>query len=124
MVDDDPLFIMLTEQVVRDTRMVEQMLTFSNGPDLLSFLEDNTDQPDELPEMILLDLNMPVMDGWEFLEEYLLLLPRLKKDIRICVLTSSISPIDQQRAKAISAVYDYVVKPVSEERFAGIVQRL
>ena len=75
-----------------------------------------------LPQIILLDLSMPIMDGWGFLEEYKLLILAIGKKITLYIVTSSISPHDIERAKNINAVSDYIIKPVTKEKFAGIIK--
>ena len=64
------------------------------------------------------------MDGWEFLEEYLMLQPRLSKTITIYIVSSSISPADIEKAGTINAVTDYIIKPVTKERFMDMLKNL
>ena len=123
-VDDDDVFVFLTKKAIEQTCLVEKIRIFGNGRDAIIYLQENCGQPDLLPEMILLDLNMPIMDGWQFLEKYLLLEPKIGKKIIIYIITSSISPHDMERAKGISAVTDYVIKPVSKEKFIDLMKKL
>ena len=74
--------------------------------------------------MIFLDLFMPVMNGWNFLEEYILLKPYLKKKITIYIISSSIDPVDIKRAKSISEVSDYIIKPITRSKFLEAVKEL
>jgi CheY-like chemotaxis protein len=60
---------------------------------------------------------MPVMDGWEFLDEYMLLDPAVRKKITLYICSSSISPHDLERAKSIGAVADFIIKPIAKEKF-------
>lgn len=123
-VDDDSVFQMLTRIIIEKTQRVQKIKIFSNGKQAIDFLNSVHDQPDELPEIILLDLNMPVMDGWGFLEEYLLLKPRIGKEILIYVVSSSIDPEDVQRARKISEVTDYVIKPVNQAKLISLLNSL
>ncbi|PLB17916.1 MAG: Two-component response regulator [Flavobacteriaceae bacterium FS1-H7996/R] len=77
-----------------------------------------------LPDVILLDLNMPVMDGWEFLEEFISLKPKLEKKIPIYIVSSSNDPADIMKAKSISEVTDFIIKPVTEAKFVEMIQGL
>jgi CheY-like chemotaxis protein len=90
----------------------------------MDFLKSVAQNAAQLPEIILLDLNMPVMDGWEFLEEFTLLKPRLEKKITIYVVSSSIAPSDIQRAEAINEVTDYIVKPITTEKLLDMLKNL
>jgi CheY-like chemotaxis protein len=123
-VDDDDIYQFIMEKTIADTELVKMVKTFSNGKEAIQFLETAIGQPDLLPEVILLDLSMPVMDGWEFLENYLLLKPRVGKTIHIYVVSSSINPADVERAKNISEVTDYVVKPITKEKLISMLKNL
>lgn len=124
LVDDDDIFQLITQRVIAQTNLVETIKIFSNGLDAMVFLKSVAQNAARLPEIILLDLNMPVMDGWEFLEEFTLLKPRLEKTITIYVVSSSIAPSDIQRAEAISEVTDYIIKPITTEKLLDMLKSL
>ena len=73
MVDDDEIFIYLTKKAIDSVNIVDLIKVFGNGLDAIDFLKAHAHKPEELPEIIFLDLSMPIMDGWQFLEEYILL---------------------------------------------------
>lgn len=123
-VDDDEIFVFLTKKTIEQTNLVEVIKVFGNGLDALNFLKENENSPNSLPEIILLDLSMPIMDGWQFLEEYVKLHPRVGRKITIYICSSSISPDDINRAKEISAVTDYIIKPISKEKLIDIIRNL
>ena len=124
LVDDDGMFQFLTQKVIEQTSLVNQIKIFSNGLDAINFLKAVQNNKKDLPEIILLDLSMPVMDGWEFLEEYLLILPKFDKKITIYIVSSSIDPRDIKKAKSISAVTDFIIKPVTKDKFINIIKNL
>jgi len=124
LVDDDDTFVFLTQKIIKHTSLVNQIKIFSNGLDAINFLKAVQNKQEELPEIILLDLSMPIMDGWEFLEEYLLLKPRFGKKIIIYIVSSSINPVDVQKAKSISAVTDFIIKPVTKEKLIRMIKNL
>ena len=123
-VDDDAIFVFLTKKVIEQTNLVDHIKIFDNGLDAINYLKENKDNVDMLPEIILLDLSMPVMDGWQFLDEYILLQPKISKPIKIDIVTSSISPEDVAKARSISVVSEFIIKPVTKEKFNQIVQNL
>ena len=124
LVDDDEIIVYLTKRLVAKTNLVELTEVFGNGRDVMNYLHENYNNPELLPEVIFLDLFMPVMDGWEFLEEYALLKPKLTKNITIYIITSSVSPADIIKAKSLKEVSDYIVKPITKEQFVAILENI
>jgi CheY-like chemotaxis protein len=123
-VDDDRIYTFLVKKTIEQTNLVDTIKVFDNGLDAIDFLKKNVANRDTLPEIILLDLSMPVMDGWEFLEEYILLSPKLGRTITIYIVSSSISPYDIAKAKSISFVTDFIIKPVSKEKLIEIFKKM
>jgi CheY-like chemotaxis protein len=119
-IDDDDIYRFIIEKTIKDIDLVNLVKVFPNGREAIDFLESAITESHLLPEIILLDLTMPVMDGWEFLENYLLLKPRIGKRIHIYVVSSSINPADVERAKNISEVTDYAVKPITKEKLVDL----
>ena len=76
------------------------------------------------PDLIFLDINMPAMDGWEFLNEYSQLKPKLKKDIALFIVSSSISPQEVERSKTYRAVTDFLIKPVEKGKIVEIMDNV
>lgn len=124
LVDDDEIIVYLTKRLVKETNLVELTKVFGNGSDAINYLKENCNNTHLLPEIIFLDLFMPIMDGWQFLEEYALLKPKIDKQIIIYIITSSVSPEDIIRAKNIKEVTDYIIKPITKENFIAILEKL
>ncbi|MCA6438241.1 MAG: response regulator [Bacteroidetes bacterium] len=124
LIDDDEIVKFIGSKVIESTKLVNRIKTFSNGEEAINFLKSNSKNLDLLPEIILLDLNMPIMDGFEFLEKYIMLEPKLGKKIAIYVVSSTISPTDIERLNKISEVSDYIIKPITKEKFEFIVGHL
>ena len=108
LIDDDELYIFLLKMIIESTRLVDQIQIFENGQDALEFIQNNVENDECLPEIIFLDIAMPVLDGWGFLEEYPLLIPHLKKRIELFILSSSVSPPDLERAQKNIFVSDFL----------------
>lgn len=124
LVDDDPIFVFLTTKMIEKSNLVDLIKVFENGYDALDFLKENMKNPDLLPDVILLDLSMPIMDGWQFLEEYIKINPVIGKKITIYICSSSISPDDVSRAKAINEVSDFIIKPMTKDKLVEIIENL
>ena len=124
LVDDDDFYVLLTTKAIEQTNLVDLIKVFGNGLDALNFLKENKNNVDALPEIILLDLSMPIMNGWQFLEEYTKLNPTIGKKITIYICSSSISPDDVTRAKTISEVSDYIIKPITKDKLIDLIKKL
>ncbi len=121
LVDDDDTFIYISQKIIAKTELVQEINAFENGLTALSFFKDNKDNKALLPELLFLDLSMPVMDGWEFLDEFEKINIENKKDITIYICSSSISPNDLIRTKKYDTVKDFIIKPITQEKFSQIV---
>ena len=123
LVDDDPVVNYLNETILTDLEITNQITVAGNGKEALHLLyEYNRSNEEDLPELILLDLNMPVMDGFDFLEAYQKLDIKNKDSIVIVISTSSLDPTDLKRIDQYHT-NGYVVKPLSQEKLAPILEK-
>lgn len=120
-VDDDDIYQFAVKRKILKRKLSAEVNTFKNGKDAILFLDQVIKAGEPLPDMILLDLNMPIMDGWDFLERYAQIQPRLKKKILLYVISSSIQASDIERAKSISEVTDYIIKPIDDKQLDHIL---
>ncbi|WP_378185543.1 response regulator [Aquimarina sp. W85] len=118
-VDDDPIFVFGVKKVMELANFCNGFLVFKNGREALDKLKAIISSGSKLPEILLLDLNMPILDGWQFLEEFTKI-PSSKK-ITIYIVTSSVDPQDIAKAKRYELVSDYIVKPISVKRLKEIL---
>lgn len=123
-IDDDEIYAFTVKRLVKITGMAQKIVFFENGQTAIDFFKANADAPDELPELVLLDLNMPILDGWQFMDQYMELQLSLSKQPAIYIISSSIDEADHVRAKAIPAVKDFIIKPINAETFKQIILNL
>jgi CheY-like chemotaxis protein len=123
-VDDDDIFVFLTKKMIKAAKRDTKIVEFSDGEQVLEFLKANIDNQDVVPDIIFLDINMPVTDGWGFLKAFAHLAPLMKKKVDIYVVSSSISPHDLEKAKQFKTVTDFVIKPLAKEKFISILDRV
>jgi len=122
LVDDDKIFRLTAVKTIATASLTERILQFENGEDALIFLKENASNENELPDYIFLDINMPYVDGWMFLEDYKDLKSNLNKSITIYMISSSIDPRDVTRARENTDVRDYIIKPVTREKFIELLK--
>ncbi len=112
-VDDDPVSNFLCTRIVAKSEINAEVKAFLHGREALDFIEQCINSNADLPDLILLDVNMPLMNGWEFLDEYKILVPKMSKAIPVFILSSSVYNQDIQKARAIPEVSDYLIKPIT-----------
>jgi CheY-like chemotaxis protein len=120
-VDDDDLYQFTTTLLLKKTDLVNKIIVFSDGLKAINFLKDEMGNVENIPDILFLDINMPVMDGWEFLEEYLLIKPMMPKTVVIYMVSSSVDERDVLKAKSISALSGYLIKPISSENIMEVI---
>lgn len=124
LIDDDDIFVFLTKKTILKVTANVEVEVFSDGLQAITHLKNVKDQPELLPDVIFLDLNMPVMDGWEFLAEYQELYASFARKNELYIVSSSISPHEMERSKNISAVSEFIIKPLVKEKFLEILENL
>jgi CheY-like chemotaxis protein len=125
LIDDDKIYQFTARKILESTGLAKTILSFYNGSEAIGyFREKSIKEQDQLPDVIFLDINMPVMNGWQFLEEYHKLLVNLKKSITIYVVSSSVDDCDIQRSKQFSSVTDYIVKPINRIKYQQLIEQL
>ncbi|GAA3513260.1 response regulator [Aquimarina addita] len=110
-IDDDPIFVFGVKKVMQVIDFCNSILVFRNGQEALDNLTAIISSNDSIPEVIILDLNMPILDGWQFLDEFVKI--PCEKKITIYIASSSVDPKDTLRAKSYEIVSNYIVKPIS-----------
>jgi CheY-like chemotaxis protein len=121
-VDDDLVYQFTTKKLIQNTKLVDKILVFSDGEKAIEFFQSLNSSSQNVPDIVLLDINMPIMDGWDFLKAYVLVKPKLPKKVIIYMVSSSVHGIDMERAKQISDVTDYIIKPVTKDKLVEIFQ--
>lgn len=94
-VDDDPITVFGIRKMLKPVAICEDVQIFQNGKEALEAIIQRMDEGGYIPEVIFLDINMPIMDGWDFLDEIMTL--DLSEKIIINMITSSIDPLDYQK---------------------------
>mgnify|MGYP003409438446 CR=1 FL=1 len=121
-VDDDVIYQTIINKIIQKSGVFSSHFTFPNGNEALTSLKKILEDDDTaLPDIILLDINMPVMDGWEFMEEIKKIKSDIRKDIHIYIVSSSIAVEDKNKSATFSNIMGYVPKPISVTELIAIV---
>jgi len=115
-IDDDPITLMLCKMVITKASFSNEIATAKNGEEALKYFDNLKTNPSiNKPQLIFLDLNMPVMNGWEFLESFITVEYSDYHDTKIIILSSTIDPQDLEKSKKYPMVIDFLSKPISKE---------
>jgi CheY-like chemotaxis protein len=128
LVDDDAPTNYLNEEIIRDVDCVDHVQIAETGKEALDYLASRGQFTTNgsiypQPDLIFLDINMPGMDGWEFLQEYEKLPPDQRGKMIIVMLTTSLNPEDELKAKASDGIAGFITKPLTREMVQDILER-
>jgi CheY-like chemotaxis protein len=123
LIDDDKIFRFTTSKILQSTAITEKILQFENAVEALRFISQHLSDEKILPDYIFLDINMPQIDGWMFLDDFETIKKKLPKPVTIYMISSSIDQRDITRAKSNPNVKDYVMKPVTREKFIALLTK-
>ncbi|TRX28722.1 response regulator [Flavobacterium franklandianum] len=121
-VDDDVIYQTIIQKLIKKAGVFSAHSSFMNGKEAINTLTNTIGESEYLPDIILLDINMPVMDGWEFMEEIKLIKSKINKKIIIYIVSSSIAIEDKNKSKTFTDIIGYIPKPISIEDLIAIVQ--
>lgn len=122
LVDDDHIYQFTAKKTLESMGVGEQVSMFMDGESALNFIQAHLSDQSALPDVIFLDINMPVMDGWQFVEEFRKL--NLDKKIALYMVSSSVDETDMKRSKEYNVINDYIIKPVGKNRFEELLRSL
>ncbi len=119
-IDDDDIYLFLSKKTIAKFNPEIRMTTFVNGEEAILSFKKMILANEVLPEIILLDINMPILDGWQFMDEFLKINPPPDKSVSIYITSSSLDPADIERSKRYEAVKGFLHKPLDTETLVRI----
>ena len=122
LIDDDFISVFLTEKLLKREGLGDALRSFQSPQEAVRYLQQTI--PEQVPELILLDLNMPLMSGWDVLEALKPYEAQLQEQCLIYILTSSLALSDTTRSKEFSLVTGLIHKPLGKEQIQEIHNRV
>lgn len=119
MVDDDNIYQFTAKKTLESMGLAQEVSIFPDGEQALAFIKQNLSRPELLPDVIFLDINMPIMDGWQFVEAFQEL--KLPRKIALYMVSSSVDEADLKRSQEYPVIDDYIIKPVGRSRFEQLL---
>ncbi len=120
-IDDDPICNLLTTKVIEKANIDSKIQVFDNALDALERLETNNKS---MPNMIFLDLNMPVLHGWDFVNSFMELDPQKTKDVSLVILSASSNQSDLEKAIEVGCVQKYITKPLKTDDVRSLYNQI
>jgi CheY-like chemotaxis protein len=112
-IDDDSIYQIIVTKIIQKTNLFSTISSFYNGKEGINALKSAIENKESLPDIILLDINMPVMDGWEFMQEMAKIVALQNINIAVYIASSSIALEDKNKSKTYPAILGYLSKPIS-----------
>ena len=120
-IDDNALDLYIAAKLITNNNFSKYVLEYNNASAALEYLAENQENTDVLPQIIFVDIYMPLMDGFEFLENYKLLSPTLTDHCKVIMVSSTIDDRDISRAKQDQSISLFAVKPITKSVFDDIL---
>ena len=122
LIDDDESTNFLHEVIIGQAGITEKVLAVQSGKAALEYLTSKENGKHPQPDLIFLDINMPGMNGWEFMDEYKKLSEEQQGKFVVVMLTTSLHPEDEAKARTMSEIHDFRNKPLTVEMLQEIME--
>ena len=122
-IDDDPIVQFTLRKQIEHLSVPSTIFSFLDGEQALRFFQSD-DINDKLPDIVFLDINMPIMDGWTFMENFAPIYPQLEKEIVLHILSSSTFEDDINKSKLFPMITSYLTKPLIGQAFKDVFDPL
>jgi CheY-like chemotaxis protein len=126
LIDDNEIDNLINQKIIESSGICNHIFTHTGGRSAIEFLKnaekiaDSTGKKELMPEIIFLDIDMPLMDGFQFLDEFENLSQNIREHCKIVMLTSSINSKDVRRSKRYANVKEYINKPLTKESLKAL----
>lgn len=118
-VDDDPIALMVIEICLKKANFAERIIKALSAKEALDYYK-GIEEPNQIPEVVFLDLNMPVLSGWDYIDKFQIEFPQYVSSSKIIILSSSVDPLDKEKAAENPLVKMFIPKPISVQTLLEI----
>lgn len=122
-IDDDEVYTYAIKRLISIQKLCENVVVFTNGKEAIDYFKNEELLNDLTSKIILLDVKMPIMDGWGFIEEFVKINYTSKNNFDLFMISSSIDPKDTKRAESIALIKKYIFKPITFDELKFIFSR-
>ena len=122
-IDDDNIYQIIVKKIIQKSEMFSEIYSFKNGKDAIDNLHQKLKNSESIPDILLLDINMPIMDGWEFMDELGLIKTKFDKEMVVYIVSSSIAIEDKNKSKSYKNILGYLSKPLTVNDLILIASR-
>mgnify|MGYP003575812204 CR=1 FL=1 len=123
-IDDDQMYVMALKKLIEKVQLTDRTVYFENGQIALNYFDECINEANLLPKLVLLDLNMPVTNGWQFIKEFRKLKVKIEKPITIYMISNTINEDEIKKAKEIEEISQFICKPVTLSTLTKILSRM
>ena len=120
-IDDDEIYKLIFRKKLQMSGLELNLLEFKNGEDAMNYFTFVATQTAKFPQIVFLDINMPVSDGWDFLQKFAALKSIYLHSTAIYIVSAAQNVNDYMRAKSITEISGYFVKPISDAHMKEII---
>ncbi|MBK0383310.1 response regulator [Pedobacter sp. SD-b] len=119
-IDDDEVYIYAIRRLIKIQNLCDEILVFTDGQQAVDYLSEHKDDISRLPDVIMIDVNMPILDGWGFIDEFQKMNITETKPMKLFMISSSIDSRDVKKAKEIAIIEKYIFKPITFEELKEV----
>jgi CheY-like chemotaxis protein len=120
LIDDTEVDAFISKRMLTSTQFSSEITEFYSAQKALEFLDENRDNSFALPHLIFLDLHMPAMDGFDFMEKFEMLPKSVVDSCKVIMLSSSIDPLDEKKIKQNKNILKFLTKPLSKDQLMAL----
>lgn len=122
MIDDNEMDLFVNKKFLRVSGISENTVSFQSAKDALEYINTNVNSPEKLPKLILLDVQMPEITGFGFLELFQGVPDSVKTNMKIVMLSSTVDPQDIEKARSFAVVVDILKKPLNPAALKALLK--